>query len=135
MRSPSLAPYDVDGAIPPEDDGPRARAEEALMLGRLSLCSQREGDLHTLELAGELDLANAAEVERELLHAEAGDAGAILVDLCGLRFIDSTGIRVLLRAAARSRADGNRLVLQRAPRPVLRVLRIAGVADLLPLAG
>ena len=105
------------------------------MLGRLSLCSQREGDLHTLELAGELDLANAAEVERELLHAEAGDAGAILVDLCGLRFIDSTGIRVLLRAAARSRADGNRLVLQRAPRPVLRVLRIAGVADLLPLAG
>ncbi len=134
MRIPSLAPRDLDGVTLPQD-GVRARAEQAIMLGRLSMSSRREGDLHTIDLAGELEIANAADVERELLRAEAGDAGAILVDLAGLRFIDSTGIGVLIRAAARSRADGNRLVLQRAPRPVLRVLRMAGVADLLPLAG
>jgi anti-sigma B factor antagonist len=135
MRTASLAPSRAPGPVPPQDEGARARAEQAVMLGRLSMRSQREGDLHTLELAGEMDLANAAEVERELLRVDRGDAGAILVDLCGLRFIDSTGIRVLVRAGARSRADGGRLVLQRAPRPVLRVLRMAGVADLLPLAG
>ena len=135
MRTPSLAPAGTPVAIRSRADGARARAEQALMLGRLSMRSQREGDLHAIDLAGELDLANAGDVERELVRVEAGDAGAILVDLSRLTFIDSTGIRVLVRAAARSRADGNRLVLQRAPRPVLRVLRIAGVADLLPLAG
>ena len=112
----------------------QSRAEQIVRLGRLSVVSERDGDIHALSLHGELDLANAARLEDELRRVEAGDAGVILVDLADVSFIDSTGIRALITAAARSRHD-NRLVLQRASPVVLRVLRLTGVAPLLPLAG
>lgn len=110
-----------------------SRVEQIVRLGRLSMVSERGGDMHTLTLEGELDLANSADVERELRRIEATDADVILVDLRGLSFIDSTGMKLLVTAAARARAD-NRLVLHGATAGVLRVLRIAGVASLLPLA-
>lgn len=108
-----------------------SRVEQIARLA-LSIASERDGDVHTLSLTGEIDLANAAEVEQQLRRIEATDAELILVDLAGVSFIDSTAIKVLIAAAARSRAD-NRLVLMRPAPAVLRVLRIAGVADLLPL--
>lgn len=110
------------------------RAEQIVRLAQLSMVSEREGDIHTLSLTGEIDLANAADVEQELKRIEATDAEVILVDLWGVSFIDSTAIKVLVSAAARAR-DTNRLVLQCAAPGVLRVLHIAGVADVLPLAG
>ncbi len=111
----------------------QSRAEQMSRLGRLSMVSERDGAIHTLGLDGELDLANAPGVERELLRIEATDADVILVDLEDMTFIDSTGIRVLITAAARSRRD-SRLVLQCANPGVLRVLRLAGVVQLLPLS-
>jgi anti-anti-sigma factor len=112
----------------------QSRAEQIVMLGRLSMVSEREGAVHSLSLDGELDLANADKVDQELRRVEAGDADVILVDLWDVSFIDSTGIRVLLTAAARCRHDG-RLVIERANPLVLRVLHLAGVSRLLPLCG
>jgi anti-sigma B factor antagonist len=110
------------------------RAEQIVRLAQLSLVSEREGDIHALGLTGEIDLANAALVEEELRRIEATDAAVILVDLGGISFIDSTGIKVLIGAAARDR-DRGRLLLDSPSPAVLRVLRIAGVAELLPLVG
>jgi anti-anti-sigma factor len=55
-----------------------------------------------------------------------------VLDLSGLRFIDSSGIRVLLLADARSRADANRLRLLRGQRQVQRALELCGLEDRLP---
>ncbi|HEV2775150.1 MAG TPA: STAS domain-containing protein [Solirubrobacteraceae bacterium] len=109
-----------------------SRAEQILRLAQLAVTSVRDGDIHTLGLAGELDLASAGDVEAELRRVEATDAEVILVDLAGVSFIDSTGIKVLVTASARERGR-NRLLLDRPSPAVLRVLRMAGVADLLPL--
>ncbi len=57
---------------------------------------------------------------------------SIVVDLSGLTFMDSTGIRVLIMANARSRDDGNRLALLRGPAAVQRVFELSGVDSLLP---
>ena len=108
------------------------RAERIIELGQLRLRSRREGGVHTIALSGEMDLSNAAEVERELRHAEATDADTILVDLAELQFMDSTGIRLLISADARSRANSGRLRLTRPPAQVFRVLCIAGIDELLP---
>jgi anti-sigma B factor antagonist len=102
--------------------------------GELGVTSKRDGDVHVIAVRGELDLANGDELQRELLRVEATDARSIVVDLSGLRFMDSTGIRVLLSADARSRADSDRLTLLRGPAAVQRVLEITGVVDLLPFA-
>ncbi len=85
-----------------------------------------------MSLAGEIDIASAGDVEQELIRAEDSDAGAIVVDLSRLTFMDSTGIRMLLMAQARSHANGNRLVLRRPPEDIMRVLQLAGVVDRLP---
>jgi len=55
----------------------------------------REGR-HTLELAGELDLVTAHELEGAVADLGAAGANEIVIDLRGLRFVDSTGLRAIL---------------------------------------
>ena len=81
---------------------------------------------------GELDLATAPEVQRELDRAERSDAAEIVLDLGGLTFIDSTGIRMVLHADARSRADGNRLRLLAGRDRVHKLFALCGLVDRLP---
>jgi anti-anti-sigma factor len=81
---------------------------------------------------GELDLATVPEVQRELDRAERSDAAEIVLDLGGLTFIDSTGIRMVLHADARSRADGNRLRLLAGRDRVHKLFALCGLVDRLP---
>lgn len=120
-------PASLSESPQPHDD--QTRAEQIVSFGELSMRSSRDADTHTIRLRGEMDIANAADVERELLRVEATDVVTIVLDLAELTFIDSTGIRLLLMADGRSRANGERLVLRRPPEGVLRVLRLAGVED------
>jgi anti-sigma B factor antagonist len=110
------------------------QAARLVDLGVLTMSSERDGDGHTIRLSGELDLASAGDVEHELERVEATDARSILVDLSGLTFMDSTGLRLLLGAHARLREQDDRLALRRGPRSVQRVFELSGVDDLLPFA-
>lgn len=114
----------------PGDDGDRAARTSKL--GRLALRSEREGDAHVIHLLGELDLDGAPRLEQELRRVESTDAGAIVVDLGGLEFIDSTGIRLLVMAS--ERCQPGRFSLLRGPRQVHRVFEITDLADRLPFA-
>jgi anti-anti-sigma factor len=114
-----------------DDDDRTGRARN---LGTLSVRSERDGDSHVVALLGELDLAGAPTLEQELLRVEASDAPSIVIDLASLEFIDSTGIRLILAADARSRMDGDRLALIRGPRAVHRVFELTGIAERLPFA-
>ena len=111
----------------------RLLAAHCLELGALTMCSTREGDVHTIALAGELDLNNAGTVQDELDRVETEDALTIVVDLSQLTFIDSSGVQLVLAAHARA-AEGGRLALLRGPASVQRVFEICGVAELLPFA-
>ena len=46
------------------------RAADLLKVGRLVVCSERDGVLHTISVQGELDLATADVLERELVRVE-----------------------------------------------------------------
>ncbi|MFP5362063.1 MAG: STAS domain-containing protein [Thermoleophilia bacterium] len=111
----------------PEDDG---RATRTSKLGSLAVRSAREGDAHVIELIGELDLDGAPRLEDELRRVEASDAEAIVVDLGGLEFIDSTGIRLLVMAA--ERCQPGRFSILRGPKQVHRIFEITDLADRLP---
>ncbi len=108
------------------------RATRASKLGSLTVRSQREGDAHVIELVGELDLDGAPRLEDELRSVEAGDAPSIVVDLSGLEFIDSTGIRLLVMAA--ERCGEGRFAILRGPPQVHRVFEITDLAARLPFA-
>ena len=61
-----------------------------------------------LALIGELDLAVADQFSARLRDL-AGDGVVVRLDLAGLEFIDSSGIRELLAAISAARRDGRRL--------------------------
>lgn len=110
----------------------RSRARLSLGAGRLTICSERHGHTHTHTVAvfGELDLATSAGIEAELIAVEATDARLIVLDLSGLTFMDSAGVHLIARAAARCRAATIRLRLLPGPRHIQRVLTLAGAATL-----
>lgn len=112
----------------------RCRGERPLGVGELTISSARDGVVHTICLAGELDLGTADAVQRELERVESTDAEAIVVDLSGVTFMDLVGVRLLVAAHSRSRADSSRLALVPGAGVVRRVLRLAGVEALLPFA-
>ena len=96
--------------------------------------SQRRDDVHTIFLHGELDLLNAGAVEQELVRAESTDAATIVINLAGVTFIDSTGVRLLIMACARSRTNRYRLELTQLSDEVRRVLAICGLLTNLPIS-
>ena len=108
------------------------RATRTSKLGSLAVRGEREGEAQIIELIGELDLDGAPRLEEALREAEASDATSIVVDLGGLEFIDSTGLRLLVMAAERSK-DG-RFSLLRGPKQVHRVFEITDLVDRLPFA-
>jgi anti-sigma B factor antagonist len=67
-----------------------------------AVLSERESEIHTVTVRGELDLAVTHELETAL-DADAEGAGAVLLDLTELAFMDSAGLRVLLMASERYR--------------------------------
>jgi anti-anti-sigma factor len=89
--------------------------------------ADRDGRAH-LSLRGELDLATAAEFE-ELLNERVDAGQEVVVDLRGLEFMDSSGIRVLVAAHARAGRTGTRVVIVR-PEPSSAVAKIVEVSGL-----
>ena len=81
-----------------------------------------EGTTDALRLQGEIDLASVDQVTEAL--RDAIDAGITTVDLSAVTFIDSTGLKTLLNAAASLNGQGP-LVLLRPSRSVSRLLGIA----------
>ena len=69
------------------------------------LRSERQDGTHLVAATGELDMAVAPQLE-SALGPDADGAGAVLLDLTELEFMDSAGLRVLLLASERFRDAG-----------------------------
>jgi anti-sigma B factor antagonist len=80
-------------------------------------------------LCGELDLLDASDIASHLIAAVAAYGPSIIVDLAGLKFIDSCGLGVLVRVLRWTRESGGDLSLAAPRRQVRRVLRITGLIE------
>lgn len=98
--------------------------------GQLVIESATDGEVTTLTLSGELDLASTPILERELASVESTNADKVVIDLAGVDFMDSTGLQALLRARERATTDqGVQLALKRGPHQVQRVFELTKTAD------
>jgi anti-sigma B factor antagonist len=91
-----------------------------------------EGDRHTLVLAGELDLASAPALEAATVRLCANDASEIVLDLRGLSFIDSTGLRTILSCMSLCEEHLCSLWLIQGQRAIQRLFELAGLLERLP---
>lgn len=89
----------------------------------------RPDGTEVLGIRGELDLDSAPRLEAALIDAEGRNCSAIVLELSGLEFIDSTGIGVLVKAQGRAARDGRRFLLKNLPPQTARVLSIAGLSS------
>jgi anti-sigma B factor antagonist len=84
-------------------------------------------------LAGEFDLAGIQRFEAELGRLEAESPEVLVVDLTGLEFMDSSGLRALVMADQRARKAERRLAIVPGPPAVRRVFEITALDDRLDL--
>lgn len=72
-------------------------------------------------LEGEVDMASAGDLRSALIERENGP---LVVDVSNLTFMDSSGLKVLIQAAASRNGSGS-MVLRRPTRSVRRLLELA----------
>jgi anti-sigma B factor antagonist len=70
-------------------------------------------------------------LEQALDAAIRDTAGAFVLDLCDVDFIDSSGSRLILRARALLAREDRALAIVCPPGPVRRLFELVGIADLL----
>jgi len=99
----------------------------------LDVSSEDRNGLVHVALAGELDLSTVAKVQEELRRVEANAPATVVVDLSKLTFLDSTGLRCIVTADERARAEGRRIVIVRGPDAVQRVFTITKLDDRLEM--
>jgi anti-sigma B factor antagonist len=93
----------------------------------IETCTQPGGAL--LKLTGELDMATASHLEREIASAASARPKAIVLDLRDLDFIDSTGLRTLISEHERSRQSGRTFALVQGSKQVARLMSITRVSE------
>ena len=86
-----------------------------------------------IELRGELDLSTVGKVEEELRRVEGNAPQVVVLDLSGLSFLDSSGLRCVVRGDVRAKEAGRRLVLVRGPDAVQKVFEITRLEERLEI--
>ena len=84
---------------------------------------------YVVTVGGELDLANAGDLDRELEVLAAGGADQVIVDLLDVPFLESTTLGVLLRHSQSLRMNGHELTIVSDDVRVSRVIEIAGLTS------
>jgi anti-sigma B factor antagonist len=90
-------------------------------------------DAPGLAVRGEVDLGAASELEAALEAAIRESAGAFVVDLTDVAFIDSTGLTILLRTRALLGREDRPLAVVCPHGPVRRVFELSGVSEVFAL--
>jgi anti-anti-sigma factor len=80
---------------------------------------------------GEVDIATVPALELAIDGAIRDSAGAFVLDLCELEFLDSSGLNLILRARAVLARQDRVLLIVCPPGPVRRLFDDTGIADLL----
>jgi anti-sigma B factor antagonist len=89
--------------------------------------------MRLVRLTGELDMAGVDRFERSLTSDQTPEAGTFVLDLRGLTFIDSSGLRAVIMADQRVRSEGGRFVVVRGSDRVNQVMEMTGVAQRIEL--
>lgn len=86
-----------------------------------------EGDQCTLRLKGEVDAHSSVDLARKI--ASVGEAALLRLDLSGVDFIDSSGLRVLLTAHRDFEQRGARVEVHKPSDAVRRLLELTALDD------
>ncbi len=97
----------------------------------MTINHERHDDTLNVTIAGRLDTITAPQLET-LLKRELGDARHLLLDMTGVEYVSSAGLRVLLSAQKVMNRQGS-MVLRGVAEAVMDVFEITGFCDILTI--
>ncbi len=101
-------------------------------VGRLRIVTGRRGQIAIVSAEGEVDLETADSLATALRAQIAAGGDGVVLDLLGVPFMDSSGLKQLLAASNELR---DRLIVVLSPgSPVRRLLDLAEIADRIAVA-
>ena len=99
----------------------------------LTLSTRDVGDRTVIEVGGEVDVYTAPKLDAELTSIVGSGKAAIVVDLSGVEFLDSTGLGVLVKALKHAKEAGGSLAVVATSDRITKVFRITGLDSAIPL--
>lgn len=95
---------------------------------------RKEADTAVIDVVGDIDLYSSPQVRQTILDAlQAKTGNRVLVNLTGVKYIDSSGVASLVEGLQLARKSQVRFALSglnRAPRQVLELTRLINVFDI-----
>jgi anti-sigma B factor antagonist len=88
----------------------------------------RSGNTATVAVGGEIDIANAAHLRDCLTGCLADGCTEITLDMEEVTFMGASGLSVLADVTELAESCGGRLILQKTPARIQKVIQIAGLA-------
>ncbi len=85
----------------------------------------RDGD--RIVVAGDIDAHTCPDLVSELNPLPG--TGDVRLDVAGVGFIDSSGLRVMIAAHQLAEASSRKLLIERPSKSVSRILEISGLSD------
>lgn len=82
------------------------------------------GDIQVVAVRGDVDLDSAQRLSEGLRTASRGGGGPVVVDLCEVPFMDSTGLHLLLNLLRRLTRQGRRMAIACSPAGVQRLFEL-----------
>ena len=92
----------------------------------LEIHEESMGDVLVVAPSGRIDAVTSDDLERRLLALVATRGARLVVDLRGVEYISSAGLRVLLRLAKKAKEQSGRVVLSSLGPAVRQVFELAG---------
>jgi anti-anti-sigma factor len=88
-----------------------------------------EGGVWVVQVKGEIDLASAPELQRVLEEVARSHPSRVLLELDDVGFLDSSGLRVLVRAQRELESAGSVLVIDGVSAAARTVLEVSGLLE------
>jgi anti-anti-sigma factor len=101
----------------------------------MEIQEDRKDGILVVAPAGRIDSSTCGELEGRLLQHLAAGETRLIIDLQGVEYISSAGLRVLLLVTNRLRPLDGRLVLCAMSRSVCEVFELAGFTTLFAIEG
>jgi anti-sigma B factor antagonist len=95
----------------------------------LQITHEKSGTHVVLVIAGDLDLATAAQLTAEAVSLIDAGAHDVIVDAQALQFCDSSGLSAFVRIANRLESASGRLAILRPTANLRRILEVTGLVD------
>ena len=95
--------------------------------------SELDNGIILIKLSGRLDIIGTDEIETKFTGYCAGEKVRVIVDLSGVDFLASIGIRLLMLTAKSVASRGGRMVILNPISGVQDVLELTGIPAIIPI--